>query len=160
MAPHLCTVFAVLHRAIKRNHGEDHVRPERVRHAGNRKTLQGILLYGGRILPLTDEEWDFVSGMLHGAPGLRGLDCLLHEGNRTLDVGALMEMDPDEIPTVELIMIAALLAYGTLPNLTWAGWDARILELLPSVGRENLEVLTGALLKLAARRENAVLALE
>ena len=117
-------------------------------------------LYGGRIFPLTDEEWEFVSEMLYGAPGLRGLDGLLHEGNRTLDVGALMELERDEIPTVELIMIAALLAYGTLPNFVWAGWDARLLELLPSVGRENFEVLTATLLKLAARRENVVSALE
>lgn len=117
-------------------------------------------LYGGRIFPLNDGEWEFVSEMLYEAPGLRGLDCLLHEGNRTLDVGSLMELDRDEIPTVELIMIAALLAYGTLPNLVWACWDARLLEFLPCIGRENLEVLTGGLLKLATSRENAVLGTE
>lgn len=117
-------------------------------------------LYGGRIFPLTDAEWEFVSEMLYRAPGLRGLDCLLHEGNRTLDVGALIELDRGELATVELIMIAALLTYGTLPNIVWAGWESRLLEFLPAVGRENLEVLTGALLKLAESRENAVVGTE
>jgi hypothetical protein len=65
-----------------------------------------------------------------------------------------------ELPTVELIMIAALITYGTLPNIVWAGWESRLLEFMPSVGRENLEVRTEALLKLEACRENAVLALE
>lgn len=110
--------------------------------------------YGGRLFPLTDEEWDFAREVLENAPNLRGLDCLLDESNRTLDVGALMDVDLHEICAEEKIMIAALLAYGTLPNFVWAaGGQDRLLEHLPLVGRENLEVLSAALLKLATRSE-------
>ena len=79
--------------------------------------------------------------MIEAAPSLRGLDGLLHDRNRTLDVGALMELRGVELPARERIMIAALLAYGALPNLVWAGWDARLLEFLPLAGPDNLEVL-------------------
>lgn len=112
--------------------------------------------YGGRLFPLTDEEWDFAREILENAPNLKGLDCLLDENYRTLDVGALMEVDLREICTEERIMIAALLAYGTLPNFVRAGWEEGLLEHLPLVGRENLRVLTDALMKLAARREEGL----
>lgn len=115
-------------------------------------------LYGGRWFPLTDPEWDFVCELVAEAPSLRGLDCILSEVNRAIDVGALMDTpDKGELDPAERIMIAALIAYGTLPNFVWAGWQERLLEHLPSAGSGNLEVLTRALLKLTARREAALL---
>jgi hypothetical protein len=110
--------------------------------------------YGGRWFSLTDEEFDFVEHLVNHAPELKRSARLLDGGYRRLDVGALMKRS-DGAGSVERIMIAALLAYGTLPNFVWAGCGERLLEFLPTVDSKNLKALSDALLKLARARETA-----
>jgi hypothetical protein len=115
------------------------------------RRLREFWVYGGDRFPLTGPEWRFVTTLVAEAPALSGVGASFNWGYMTVSIGQLGE-GLREGPIERRIMIAALLAYGTLPQFLWFGCGGPLLEFLPRVGAENLNVLNAALLQLVEAR--------